>query len=92
MTDDRRSIDDDLPIEAISEEASREKSVRNPSIGIILCRSKDRALVEYALRDSRKPIGVATYRVVKRLPQALAKELPDAKQLEELILEEPNRE
>jgi predicted nuclease of restriction endonuclease-like (RecB) superfamily len=60
----------------------------NPSIGIILCRSKERALVEYALRDSRKPIGVATYRVVKRLPQALAKELPDPKRLEQLILEE----
>lgn len=59
----------------------------NPSIGIILCRSKDRALVEYALRDSRKPIGVATYRLVKRLPQALAKELPDPKRLEQLLLD-----
>jgi len=60
----------------------------NPSIGIILCRSKNRALVEYALRNSRKPLGVATYRLVKRLPLALAKELPDPKHLEKLILEE----
>jgi predicted nuclease of restriction endonuclease-like (RecB) superfamily len=59
----------------------------NPSIGIILCRTKERALVEYALRDSRKPIGVATYRIVKRLPQALAKELPDPKRLEQLLLD-----
>ncbi len=64
----------------------------NPSIGIILCRSKDRALVEYALRDSRKPIGVATYRMVKRLPQSLAKELPDTKQLEQLISEETDEQ
>jgi len=33
----------------------------NPSIGIILCKSKDKTIVEYALRESNKPIGVATY-------------------------------
>ena len=63
-----------------------------PSIGIILCRSKDRAVVEYALRDARKPIGVATYRLLKRLPPALAKELPDPRQLEQLILEETDEQ
>ncbi len=43
----------------------------NPSIGIILCKEKNRTVVEYALHDARKPIGVATYRTVKRLPKEL---------------------
>jgi predicted nuclease of restriction endonuclease-like (RecB) superfamily len=43
----------------------------NPSIGIILCKEKNRTVVEYALHDARKPMGVATYRVVKRLPKEL---------------------
>src|SRR3972149_9690453 len=37
----------------------------NPSIGIILCKEKDRAVVEYTLKESNKPIGVAEYQVVK---------------------------
>jgi len=48
----------------------------NPSIGMILCRTKNRAVVEYALRDSRKPIGVAAYRIVRRLPAAFKGKLP----------------
>lgn len=35
----------------------------NPSIGIILCKAKNRVVVEYALRESKKPIGVAFYAV-----------------------------
>jgi hypothetical protein len=34
----------------------------NPSIGIILCKTKDRIIVEYALKNSEKPIGVGEYR------------------------------
>ena len=43
----------------------------NPSIGMILCREKKRTIVEYALRESNKPIGVAAYRTVRRLPAEL---------------------
>jgi predicted nuclease of restriction endonuclease-like (RecB) superfamily len=43
----------------------------NPSIGIILCKEKNRTVVEYALHDARKPVGVATYRTIKRLPEEL---------------------
>ena len=46
----------------------REKG-ENPSIGIILCKEKNRTIVEYALHPARKPIGVATYQMVKRLPK-----------------------
>ena len=48
----------------------------NPSIGIILCKDKSRTIVEYALRASRKPIGVAKYQIMSRLPGALKDELP----------------
>ncbi len=59
----------------------------NPSIGMILCKSKNKAIVEYALRETNKPIGVATYRIVKRLPKELKGQLPEPKQIEKLLLE-----
>lgn len=57
----------------------------NPSIGIILCRDKDRMIVEYALRDNKKPIGVATYKITARLPEGLRQELPSPEQIGKLI-------
>ncbi len=48
----------------------------NPSIGILICKSKDRTIVEYALRESSKPIGVATYRIFSAVPEELANDLP----------------
>lgn len=57
----------------------------NPSIGIILCKSKHKTTVEYALRESSKPIGVATYRVVSTLPQELAEQLPSTEQITRLL-------
>jgi predicted nuclease of restriction endonuclease-like (RecB) superfamily len=59
----------------------------NPSIGMILCRTKERAVVEYALRVSNKPIGVATYRIVKRLPKELAGQLPEPSQIEKILMD-----
>lgn len=52
-----------------------------PSIGIILCKSKDRLIVEYALRDMRKPIGVSEY-YLNILPDQLANSLPTVEELE----------
>lgn len=46
-----------------------------PSMGIILCREKSRTIVEYALHDANKPIGVATYQITSTLPQNLAGQL-----------------
>ena len=54
----------------------------NPSIGIIICKSKDRTIVEYALRDTQKPIGVATYTINTNLPDNLKNLLPSAELLE----------
>jgi predicted nuclease of restriction endonuclease-like (RecB) superfamily len=57
----------------------------NPSIGIILCKTKDRVIVEYALRNARKPIGVGQYRVVTKLPKKLQGELPSPEEIEKLL-------
>lgn len=53
----------------------------NPSIGIILCKSRDRIEVEYALRGVRNPIGVAEYKLTKKLPKKLTKSLPTPEML-----------
>jgi predicted nuclease of restriction endonuclease-like (RecB) superfamily len=57
----------------------------NPSIGIILCKEKSRTIVEYALHDARKPIGVATYEITKTLPKALKGQLPSPKDIADLL-------
>lgn len=57
----------------------------NPSIGIILCKEKKRTIVEYALHDAGKPIGVATYQIVKRLPRELKGQLPSPKEIAKLL-------
>lgn len=57
-----------------------------PTIGIILCKGRNEVIVEYALRDSSKPMGVAQYRVSPALPLQLQQELPT---LEEFSREFP---
>lgn len=59
----------------------------NPSIGIVICKSKRRTIVEYSLRESRKPIGVSTYKVFKSVPQGLKGQLPSPEQVS-MLLEE----
>lgn len=53
----------------------------NPSIGIIVCRSKSRTVVEYALRSTNKPMGVADYSLSKTLPRELKGILPSPEEL-----------
>jgi predicted nuclease of restriction endonuclease-like (RecB) superfamily len=56
-----------------------------PSIGLLLCRSKDKVDVEYALRDINKPIGIANWetKIVKSLPKEFKGSLPTVKELEQ---------
>jgi predicted nuclease of restriction endonuclease-like (RecB) superfamily len=54
----------------------------NKTIGIILCKTKSKATVEYALSDIQKPMGVATYQTTEALPADLKDKLPDIKELE----------
>lgn len=55
-----------------------------PTIGLLLCREKDRLTVEYALRDVKKPIGVAQWRtrLVESLPKRLQGQLPTVEEIE----------
>jgi len=60
----------------------------NPSIGLILCRERNRVVVEYALRGVDTPIGVARYELMlaEALPARLAAALPSPQELETGIL------
>lgn len=53
-----------------------------PTIGLLLCKSKDRLVAEYALSDMHKPLGVASYQLAHELPQALRDKLPSIEALE----------
>jgi predicted nuclease of restriction endonuclease-like (RecB) superfamily len=53
-----------------------------PSIGILLCKSRDRVVVEYALSDIRKPMGVSEYQLTRALPDDLKPSLPSIEELE----------
>jgi len=57
----------------------------HPAIGIILCKEKKRTIVEYALMPADKPIGVATYQIVKRLPKELKGQLPSPEQISRIL-------
>jgi len=57
----------------------------NPSIGIIICQSKNRTTVEYALKDMKKPIGVANYTLSKTLPEKLKQYLPSPEEFSHKI-------
>ena len=57
----------------------------NPSIGIIICKSKERTIVEYALKSSDKPIGVATYSLHDSLPENLRSLLPSPDEIAKIV-------
>ena len=61
------------------------KPHENPSIGIILCREMNQTFVEFAVRDYNKPMGVATYRASKDMPERLRNALPDVEDLKKLL-------
>jgi len=53
-----------------------------PSIGLILCKTRNRIIAEYALRDTLKPMGVAEYKITALLPEHLKGSLPSIEELE----------
>lgn len=57
----------------------------NASIGIILCKSKDKTIVEYALREANSPVGVSSYQLVSTLPDELRDELPSPEKIAGLL-------
>lgn len=54
----------------------------NPSIGLLLCKSKNKLVAEYALGDKNQPMGIAEYKLLESLPQDLQSNLPSIEQIE----------
>jgi hypothetical protein len=57
-----------------------------PTIGLLLCETHSTAVVEYALQNIAKPIGVSTYRVTRELPAPIREELPSVEDLQEVVI------
>lgn len=63
----------------------------NPSIGILLCQSKNNEIVDYTLKYINKPLGVSEYKIFNELPENLLKELPTEEEINlHLDIEEEN--
>ncbi|MCX6359716.1 MAG: PDDEXK nuclease domain-containing protein [Armatimonadetes bacterium] len=56
-----------------------------PTIGLLLCKTQNRVVAEYALRDSNKPIGVAEYQLLEALPADLQTSLPSIEAIEQAL-------
>lgn len=54
----------------------------NPSIGLLLCKSKNKVVAEYALSDKSQPMGIAEYKLLESLPAELQTNLPSIEQIE----------
>ena len=60
----------------------------NHTIGLLLCKSKNNIVAEYALKDMSKPIGVSEYKVTSDLPENLSKQLPSIEDIQKHIANE----
>ena len=58
------------------------KNGDNPTIGILLCKEKDKLTAEYALKDINKPVGVSEYKLLQDIPEYLQSQLPKAEEIE----------
>ncbi len=67
-------------IKAVDEQ--RRKEGDQPTIGLLLCKSRDKLVAEYALSDIHKPIGVSEYQITQLLPEELKSSLPTVEEIE----------
>lgn len=63
------------------------KPHENPTIGILLCKSADKAFVEYVIRDFNSPMGVSTYRTAAEMDERIRQSLPDMEEMRRLLVE-----
>lgn len=63
-----------------------------PSIGILLCKEANRTVVEFAVRDYSKPIGVATFKTQSDMPENMQKALPDIEDMRKLLEAAPDEQ
>ena len=57
----------------------------NPTIGLLLCKSKNKVVAEYALSDTKQPMGIAEYRLMESLPADLQTGLPSIEEIEKTL-------
>ncbi len=69
-----------LYLSAIDESLKTE--AENPTIGLLLCKSKSEIIAEYALRGMSQPIGIAEYEINKAIPKEIKSELPTIEEIE----------
>jgi predicted nuclease of restriction endonuclease-like (RecB) superfamily len=62
----------------------------SPTIGLLLCKSKNKVVAEYALRDSAQPMGIAEYKLLESLPAELQTSLPSIEQIERELAGDDN--
>lgn len=67
-------------IKAVDEQIKTKQD--NPTIGILLCKSKDKIVVEYSLSDINKPMGVSEYILTHDIPEELKLNLPSVEEIE----------
>ena len=68
------------------------KPHENPSIGIVLCKSADKAFVEYVIKRYDSPMGVATYTTADDMPEDVRRALPDVEELKRVLNQETDKE
>ena len=62
------------------------KDSDNPSIGLLLCKSKNNLVAEYSLKDVSKPIGISEYKITNNLPEELEKQLPSVEDIQNRMI------
>ena len=65
------------------------KPHENPTIGILLCKSANKAFVEYVIRDYNSPMGVSTYKTAADMEAHIRQSLPDMEEMRRLLIETP---
>jgi len=64
----------------------------NPTIGLLLCKTQNRMVAEYALSGIDKPIGVAEYELMRNLPERLTSTLPSIEEIEQELADLPDEQ
>lgn len=57
----------------------------NPTIGLLICKSKDKTLVEWSFQDINKPLGVASYQLQEIISKEISDMLPSAHDIEKML-------
>ena len=65
----------------------RDPATDGNTIGLLLCKSKNKVVVEYALGDKARPMGIAEYKLRESLPETLKVNLPSIEQIERELLQ-----